>query len=385
MLPRAHVVAVVTDTNKRDTKRIAMTKRILTIVGARPQFVKAAALSRAFSDSSDFEELIVHTGQHYDNNMSEQFFEQLQIPRPYRVLSPDRSSPNRFIGDAIVKIGDVIQSVNPDCLLVYGDTNSTLAGAIAANSAGIRLAHVEAGLRSFNRSMPEEHNRVVTDHLSEFLFCASHTSVTNLKNENVVTNSERVVTFVGDIMFDALKLFSANGEAPTSISNDKQFLLMTIHRPVNVDYQKNLARIIEYVNKCSEYLDVVWPIHPRTASKIEQFGLKIAPKVCVIEPASYLQMLYLLKNCLAVLSDSGGLQKEAFFSGKQCFVARNETEWKELVDNGYSVLLGDGLSQSLAPSEILNSTSEHPTETQLNVYGNGNTRNLILSELRKRL
>lgn len=362
-----------------------MTKRILTIVGARPQFVKAAALSQAFSDSSDFEELIVHTGQHYDNNMSDQFFEQLQIPRPHSVLSPDRTSPTSFIGDTIVKIGAVINSVKPDCLLVYGDTNSTLAGAIAANSAGVRLAHVEAGLRSFNRSMPEEHNRVLTDHLSEFLFCASHNSVTNLKNENVVTDSERVVTFVGDIMFDALKLFSANGEAPTLVNNDKQFLLMTIHRPVNVDHQQNLARIIGYVNECSEYLDVVWPIHPRTASRIKQFGLKIASKVCVIEPVSYLQMLYLLKNCLAVLSDSGGLQKEAFFSGKKCFVARNETEWTELVDNGYSVLLGDGLSQSLAPSEMLNSISEYPTETQLNVYGNGNTRNLILSELRKRL
>ncbi|WP_100642140.1 non-hydrolyzing UDP-N-acetylglucosamine 2-epimerase [Alteromonas facilis] len=355
-------------------------KNILTIVGARPQFVKAAALSREIQEHTALREFILHTGQHYDANMSQQFFDQLKIPKPHKVLAPDRSNSSAFIGDTIAQIGNQIEQLKPDAVLVYGDTYSTLAGAIAANAHSIPLAHVEAGLRSFNRKMPEEHNRVVTDHLSDLLFCPSHSAVTNLANENIQSSKSRVVTFVGDIMFDALQLFSPFGEAPGDIDLTKEFILMTIHRPVNVDDEKNLTQIVKVINQCAEDFNVIWPMHPRTQTRLLEFGLSTSGGVTVIEPASYLQMLYLLRHCKLVLTDSGGLQKEAFFSGKTCLVARDETEWTELVDCQASVLIGNGMSMCDDITALCVGLPQNKLSDE-SPYGDGDTRKKIVSQL----
>jgi UDP-GlcNAc3NAcA epimerase len=353
-------------------------QKILTIVGARPQFVKAAAMSKAFSDSEEFDESIVHTGQHYDKNMSEVFFNQLSIPKPQYVFDSSQSTGATFIGETISKISQVIIIEKPDGVLVYGDTNSTLAGAIAANSCGIRLIHIEAGLRSYNRQMPEEHNRVITDHLSDALFCPSTASIANLAKENIFSDDNRVVKNVGDIMFDAMKLFSQFAVPQESMDLPSKFILATIHRPVNTDDKKNLQSIVSELNILAETHDVVFPIHPRTAKRLHEFNLTLNPKVNLLPPVSYITMLYLLRECIAVVTDSGGLQKEAYFNNKLCYVVRDETEWQELVDGNQSILVGNGgymlsklISQSLNQHHNIN---EFP-------YGEGRTAESILLAL----
>lgn len=356
-----------------------MTKKVLTIVGARPQFVKAAALSQAFSDADDFDELIVHTGQHYDSNMSGQFFKQLNIPEPIALSDNNRGTPATFIGNTISGLDRVISQHKPDLLLVYGDTNSTLAGAVAANANGIALAHVEAGLRSFNRGMPEEHNRVVTDHLSDILLCPSHSAMKNLNRENIVTSQNRKVEFVGDIMFDALKLFSPHAEAPVNVENLDNFVLVTLHRPVNVDNKQYLISIIDMLAEMASKREVIWPLHPRTAQRLKDFQIDVPPQIRVIEPAPYLAMLYLLQHCDFVVTDSGGLQKEAYFSGKPCCVVRDETEWMELVELEQSLLIGNGAANRNSIDSFLNlkgTTDFQPP------YGDGQTRFNIVDVIR---
>ncbi|AJP43183.1 hypothetical protein EP12_05170 [Alteromonas australica] len=355
-------------------------KKILTVVGARPQFIKAAALSKEIQDSPKLCEFIIHTGQHYDANMSQQFFDQLKIPKPTHVFKSNTFSSSSFIGESVTKIGMAITELKPDCLLVFGDTYSTLAGAVAANAHGVPLAHVEAGLRSFNRNMPEEHNRVVTDHLSDFLFCPSEVATKNLLQENIGKNKTPIVRNVGDIMFDALKLFAPLASPPENIVDLDDFLLVTLHRPVNVDSKRNLSRIVDSINLYASHSKVVWPVHPRTRSRMQEFGITTSPNVITIPPASYFQMLYLTASCTAVMTDSGGLQKEAFFSGKKCFVVRNETEWNELVEINASKLIGDGMGKEQDLTLLLKH-SEMPHVLSYSPYGKGETRKIIVSEL----
>ncbi len=356
-----------------------MTRKVLTIVGARPQFVKAAALSQAFSDANDFDELIVHTGQHYDSNMSGQFFKQLNIPEPIALSDSNRGTPATFIGNTISGLDRVLREHKPDLLLVYGDTNSTLAGAIAANANGIALAHVEAGLRSFNRGMPEEHNRVVTDHLSDILLCPSHLAMKNLNRENIAASQNRKVEFVGDIMFDALKLFSPFANAPANVENLNNFVLVTLHRPVNVDNKAHLNSIIDMLAEMASVRDVIWPIHPRTAQKLKDFQIHVPPQISVLEPAPYLEMLYLLQHCDFVVTDSGGLQKEAYFSGKPCCVVRDETEWMELVELRQSLLIGNGAAKRTLIDGFLNLNADNDFQPP---YGDGRTRFKIVDVIR---
>lgn len=359
-----------------------MVKKVLTVIGARPQFVKASVLSSVFAGSEYFEEFIVHTGQHYDPNMSDLFFEQLDIPRPYAVLSCGKGSDARFVGGVISSLSEIQTKIQPDMVLLYGDTSSTLAGAVAANSVSIPIAHVEAGLRSYKRHMAEERNRVVTDHLSKYLFCPSMKAVENLKYEGIESCTDRRVECVGDIMYDAIRLFGQYAKAPKDWDGAEAFVLFTLHRPINVDNIFNLRRIVNHINSLADVCKVVWPIHPRTKKNVNANGLSISPRVVVYEPLSYLEMLYLLKRCNVVITDSGGLQKEAYFSGKKCYVVRDETEWVELVDAGHSVLIGDGFSKQIKDSQILeNSVLEGECPYKRFLYGEGDTGIRILSHL----
>jgi UDP-GlcNAc3NAcA epimerase len=319
--------------------------KILTVVGARPQFVKAAALSTAINRDylGRIQETIVHTGQHFDKNMSEVFFEQLGIPQPARVLKTQNGSHGVATGGMLADLDSVILGSSPDVVLVYGDTNSTLAAALSAAKLNIPIAHVEAGMRSWNRRMPEEINRVVTDHLSAINFASSEVAMENLSGEGL----EKTSQLVGDIMYDAVLMFEAaeinSGALRAECKFDfeaEDFILATIHRQENTDDPKRLSGIIEGLNALAESHVIVLPMHPRLKSSLQDLGLdkKINENIRVISPASYLEMLKLVKNCRVVVTDSGGLQKEAFFLRVPCVTLRGETEWTETVDLGWNTL-----------------------------------------------
>lgn len=305
---------------------------ITTIVGARPQFVKAAAVSRAIlhhnrikdSVSDAINELIVHTGQHYDYNMSRVFFEELDIPEPDINLGVGSGRHGEMTGAMLAAIETVLIDRRPDYLLVYGDTNSTLAGTLAASKMHIPVAHVEAGLRSFNRSMPEEINRVVADHLSRLLFCPTQTAVENLAKEGIYEG----VSNVGDVMYDSVLHYKSLARKPEM---DFPFALATLHRAENTDDPVRLSSIMQAMEEAP--VQVVLPLHPRTRKMLTRFGIQPGKKIKIIEPISYLSLLGCLEACSFVMTDSGGLQKEAFFYKKKCITVRDETEWVELVKN----------------------------------------------------
>ena len=314
-------------------------KKILTIVGARPQFIKASVVSRAIAQTADLHEVLVHTGQHFDSNMSDVFFTQLGIPRPDHQLDIHGGGHGEMTGRMLVEIERILQAEKPDRVLVYGDTNSTLAGALAAAKLHIPVAHVEAGLRSFNMRMPEEINRILTDQISDILFCPTQAAMCNLQREGFASKPVQLLQ-VGDVMQDAALLFA---QAATQVRVEgvegDGFILATLHRAENTDDLERLSAIVGALNALHmDQAPIVLPLHPRTRAAIAKAGLDL--KVQVIDPVGYLEMVALLRRCALVITDSGGVQKEAFFFGKACVTMRDQTEWVELVEVGANTLVG---------------------------------------------
>jgi UDP-GlcNAc3NAcA epimerase len=353
--------------------------KILTVVGARPQFIKAAPVSRAIREQAD--EVLVHTGQHYDKSMSDVFFAELHIPVPDYHLHVGSKSHGAQTGEMLAKIEEVILKEKPDCLLVYGDTNSTLAGALAASKLHVPVAHVEAGLRSFNKRMPEEINRILTDHVSKWLFCPTETAVNHLQTEGI----HKGVYLVGDVMLDAVLYNSKLANEKSSVLKElnvgpKEYVLITLHRAENTDDPARLSQIISALNELP--LPAVLPLHPRTKGKMAQMGLSIRnPNVKLIEPVGYLDMLQLEVNAKKILTDSGGVQKEAFFAKVPCITMRDETEWTETVELGANLLVGAD------PSKILDAVENFTVDFSLvkEVFGDGHASEKIVEQLLKDL
>jgi UDP-GlcNAc3NAcA epimerase len=308
-----------------------VTKTVATVVGARPQFVKAAAVSRAFAEAG-IKEALIHTGQHYDANMSDIFFEELEIPAPKLHLGIGGGGHGAMTGAMLAKLEEAFITEKPAAVLVYGDTNSTIAGALAASKLHIPVIHSEAGLRSFNRRMPEEINRVVTDHLSTLLLCPTQTAIANLQTEGITKG----VHHVGDVMFDATQFAIERSRKTSAILKtlgleDQRFAVCTLHRAENTDDPKRLAALLAFLEKHADGRTIVFPVHPRTRKVLAASGLATRG-LMIIDPLGYFDLHRLLADCEFVLTDSGGLQKEAYFHRKPCITLREETEWVETVE-----------------------------------------------------
>ncbi|MEZ0537034.1 non-hydrolyzing UDP-N-acetylglucosamine 2-epimerase [Caldicellulosiruptoraceae bacterium PP1] len=310
--------------------------RICTILGARPQFIKAAILSRKIRKY--YNEVIIHTGQHYDYYMSDIFFEELQIPQPEINLGVQADFQGRQIGEMIIKLEEALIEQKPNMVLIYGDTNSTLAAAIASSKLNIPILHIEAGLRSYNKNMTEEQNRVITDHLSSLLFVPTENALENLKKENIFDG----VYWVGDVMYDNIihfiKYVADNNILLQKFNINNEYVLATIHRAENTNNYENLKNIVEAFNEYEGL--IVLPLHPRTARYLNKYNLKFNNNVLILEPVSYFEMLFLEYNAKIIATDSGGIQKEAFFLKKPCITLRNETEWIETLNDGWNILVG---------------------------------------------
>jgi len=351
--------------------------KVLSVVGARPQFIKAAPVSGALRKEHD--EVLVHTGQHYDYLMSAVFFDELAIPEPDHNLGVGSASHGRQTGEMLIRIEEVLLKERPDWMLVYGDTNSTLAGALAAAKLHIPVAHVEGGLRSFNREMPEDVNRVLTDHVSDLLFCPTETAVRNLAREGITEG----VHNVGDVMYDAVLHNIGIAEQRSRILErlgigPKAYLLATVHRPQNTDRADNLRSILSAFNALDEV--IVFPAHPRTSEAIGRLSYPLRSHVKLIEPVSYLDMLVLEKNARLILTDSRGVQpvldgrpgKEAYFFGVPCVTLREETEWVETVEAGWNVLVGadeEGIVEAVRGFQ--------PVGKRAAIFGNGRASETI--------
>ncbi len=358
--------------------------KILTIIGARPQFVKAAVLSRLIRSEewkALFHETILHTGQHYDENMSEIFFRDMQITKPDIQLHIGGTTHGAMTGKMLIEIEAALIRVKPDMVLVYGDTNSTLAGALAASKLHIPVVHVEAGLRSYNMRMPEEQNRILTDHLSTWLFCPTDTAVKNLGRESITNGVHQV----GDIMYDATLyyqnvLLNEEKQGLNRLENiglkkiPQQFLLSTIHRAENTDDATCLAQIVEALSEAP--YDIILPLHPRTRKKLLESKIELGDNIQSIEPIGYLGMLALELRAEAIITDSGGVQKEAYFLRKPCITLRDETEWIETLENGWNILVGADKEKILNAINLKVIPIDHP-----NLFGIGKTGSKILSQL----
>ncbi len=348
--------------------------KLCTVIGARPQFIKAAAVSRAIAGMSGMEEFLVHTGQHYDDAMSDIFFRELKIPAPRYHLSIGSAAHGKQTGLMMDKIEEVALKEKPDCLLVYGDTNSTLAGALVAAKLGIPLAHVEAGLRSFNRAMPEEINRVLTDHCSSILFAPTKAAIENLRREGI---AGRQVVLTGDVMLDialwAAQMVEKNKEVGFSGSKLPQtFALTTIHRAESTDNKDTLENIVSILREVSMTLPVVWPMHPRTRAALKRDQLESQlTNVIMIEPVGYFQMTDLILRSQIVMTDSGGLQKEAFFHGRPCVTLRSETEWVELVESGWNNLVPPTSTPEHARIVLEKTLNSSQLLSRQDLYGTG--------------
>lgn len=347
--------------------------KLLTILGARPQFIKAAVVSRCIRDYQlNISEDILHTGQHYDYSMSQIFFDEMDIPKPTINLQIGTGDHGAATGKMLEGIEYEIKKRKPDCVLVYGDTNSTLAGALAAAKLQIPVAHIEAGERSYNRQMPEEINRVVTDHVSSFLFCCSDSSKNRLHTEGIKKN----VFVVGDVMLDAFLTYLSKATWPKKLNNQlNSFVLATLHRAQNTDNPVRLQSILSAFSDINA--QIVFPIHPRTHKSIVENKINIASNIHIIEPVSYFEMLQLLKECEYVLTDSGGLQKEAYYAGKKCITLREETEWMELVEVGMNKVTG------INPDDILSALAWAKTSEKITnpIYGDGSAGKKIIHSL----
>lgn len=316
--------------------------RVTTVVGARPQFIKAAAVSRVLTDAEGVDELLVHTGQHYDPGLSDVFFDELEIPAPSHHLGVGSASHGAQTGEMLARIEDVLLDTRPDWVLVYGDTNSTLAGALAAAKLHIPVAHVEAGLRSFNRRMPEEINRVLTDHAATLLFTPTETADRHLAAEGIPADRVRQV---GDVMYDVSRFFGEKAERESDALvtlglTPGEYALATIHRAENTDDPERLRVVFDALGTLNETLPVVLPLHPRTRAVLDRSGKLAwaADRVRMVEPVGYLDMVLLERHAALVATDSGGVQKEAYFAGVPCVTLRDETEWTELVELGWNRL-----------------------------------------------
>ncbi len=354
-------------------------KKIITIVGARPQFVKAATLSRQFQIAG-INEKIIHTGQHFDANMSEVFFSEMEIPKPSYQLEIHSVSHGTMTGRMLEGIEKILLAEKSDGVLVYGDTNSTLAGALAAAKLQIPVIHVEAGLRSFNMAMPEEINRILTDRISTALFCPTDTAIVNLKNEGFENMSVKIFKN-GDVMQDAAMYYALKAAEKSNILksiNLNKFILATVHRQENTDSPENLRNIITGLNQINRQIPVVVPIHPRTRKILNEQN--ILPDFKLIEPVGYFDMIMLLKSCELVITDSGGVQKEAFFFGKHCITLREQTEWTELVENGYNILTG---SDSIKLQEAYEFFKTKASDFSIDLYGNGKAAEVAVKEILK--
>ncbi|NPA82577.1 MAG: UDP-N-acetylglucosamine 2-epimerase (non-hydrolyzing) [Epsilonproteobacteria bacterium] len=352
--------------------------KIVTVIGARPQFIKAAAVSREINKYSDIEEIIVHTGQHFDSNMSDIFFKELHIPKPDYNLDINGLSHGAMTGQMLEKIEEVLQKEKPDWTLVYGDTNSTIAGALSASKLHIKTAHVEAGLRSFNMKMPEEINRILTDRISNLLFCPTDQAVENLKNEGFENFDFAKVIKSGDVMQDAAMFYENLAKEPEGIKNKKNFILSTIHRAENTDDPKRITEIFKTLNEIAKETPIILPLHPRTKKILKNLNIDTS-NIEIIDPVGYLQMVWLLKNASLVMTDSGGLQKEAFFFKKPCITLRDETEWVELVENGFNKIVGaNGEKIKEAYKEMKNKKLDFSKD----LYGGGEASKKIVKELR---
>jgi len=354
--------------------------KICTIVGARPQFIKAAPVSRAVAEHNRLTEVIIHTGQHYDNNMSEVFFNELEIPVPDYNLGITADTHGVQTGRMLEAIETVLITEKPNCVLLYGDTNSTLAAALAAVKLHIPVAHVEAGLRSFNRKMPEEHNRVLTDHCSDILFCPTETAVENLRSEGITNTADNgefverspLVVNVGDVMYDAALFFGDKARRESRIFEDlnlepKTFILATVHRAENTDDPARLKAIFESLYTVAADITVILPLHPRTRKKLGDLKFSTS-NLRLILPLGYLDMVMLEKNARLIVTDSGGIQKEAFFHKVPCVTLRDETEWVELVEAGVNILVGADKGKIMKGiSEMI----EKEIDSSSAIYGRG--------------
>jgi len=352
--------------------------KILSVIGARPQFIKEAVIQNEMSKFHDVEEVVVHTGQHYDDSMSGVFFEVLHMKKPEYNLGIKASKHGEMTGKMLIELEKVMLKENPDIVLLYGDTNSTLAGAIAASKLKIKIAHVEAGIRQHPKDMPEEINRVVTDHISQYLFCPSELAVKNLEMENIKDG----VYFVGDIMYDLYLKMRAhfNYEILERLGlKENDYILCTIHRDFNTDNPEKLKDILDGLSRIARDINVVFPMHPRTKKMISQFGFEsLLNGIAVIEPVDYLGMMGLLEKCFMVITDSGGLQKEAYFAGKRALVVMPDTGWRELIEIGWSKLS--------SPENLFlvysNMIFERDKKVKINIYGDGKSGEKIIKILR---
>ena len=362
--------------------------KCFTIVGARPQFVKASVVSTALRAIAEIEELIIHTGQHYSSGMSDIFFREMGIPKPQYNLGVGSNRHGRQTGEMLTAIEEalVAEKGDKDILLVYGDTNSTLAGALAAAKLHIPVVHVEAGLRSFNRTMPEEINRVLTDHASEVLIAPTQLAVDNLLHEGI--GSEKI-HLVGDVMYDAALQYASKAAQHSAILNtlqlrEKEFILATIHRAENTDTPERLTTIFNALSEIHREVPVVLPLHPRTRKALQRQNLldSVMGSLYVIDPVGYLDMVMLEKNACLIMTDSGGVQKEAFFYQVPCVTLRDETEWEELVDLGWNTLISPNeMSSLIAQSScgLIGSMGD----VGHNPYGTGNAAQNIAKILQK--
>lgn len=355
-------------------------KKILTVVGARPQFIKAAMFSRAVAKEPLFKEILVHTGQHYDDNMSRIFFEELDISTPGYLLKSGNGTHAKMTGSMMIELERIMVDESPDAVLVYGDTNSTLAAALTASKLHMPVIHAEAGLRSFNRNMPEEINRILTDHVSEMLFVPTFTAVDNLKKEGIVSG----VYKTGDIMFDAAKTFAGYAEENSTIRQDlnlrKPYILATVHRQENTDNMERLQGIFTALQHLTYEYDVVVPLHPRTGNVLAQNRMEsLLTGLKRIPPLSFFDMISLEKHAQCIVTDSGGVQKEAYFHGTPCVTVRNETEWVETVSAGWNNLCG-------ADSEkICRAVRSAKSGQNIPEFGDGHAAEEFLSIIRENL
>ncbi len=353
--------------------------KLITIIGARPQFIKAAAVSREIAKHKEINEIIIHTGQHFDANMSEIFFTQMQIPKPDYNLAINSLSHGAMTGRMMEEIEKVLLLEKPDWVLVYGDTNSTIAGSLAAKKLHIKVAHVEAGLRSFNMNMPEEVNRILTDRISDILFCPTQTAVDNLKKEGY-ENIESKIVNCGDVMLDAALFYAKMSQKP-QVELPEKFILSTVHRAENTDDPKRLIAIFEALAEIAKDTPIVLPLHPRTRKIINNLKLKSGSNgLTIIEPVGYLEMVYLLKKCEMVMTDSGGLQKEAFFFAKPCLTMRDETEWVELVQNGFNKIVGADKEKIISSYGEM---KQMDIDFNVELYGHGNASEKIIEHLKR--
>jgi UDP-GlcNAc3NAcA epimerase len=355
--------------------------KVVSIVGARPQFIKAAPVSRVLRYRHT--EVLVHTGQHYDDNMSAVFFDELDIPSPEYNLGVGSGTHGAQTGEMLARVEQVLMTERPDWVLVYGDTNSTLAGALAAAKLHIRVAHVEAGLRSFNRKMPEEINRVVTDHVSDLLLCPSQTAIANLAAEGIT----RGVYLVGDVMADAMAIAVKRAREHSDVLSrlglvERGYLLVTVHRAENTDDVTHLRNILDALEALDEI--VVFPLHPRTRGCMAGLGLSAlqsrARNLKILEPLGYLDMVRLEQSARMIVTDSGGVQKEAYWLGVPCITLRDETEWVETVEAGWNILVGTDVARIVHTVRSFTPPAMHPM-----LYGDGQTAARVVELLEREL